>query len=72
MNGKNKLKSTFILLLTAAIWGSSFVFQKYAVEQLSASFIVAGRFSVAGILLVLITMKKWKNIDRGCLWGGIL
>ena len=33
MSGKNKIGSTLILFLTAAIWGSSFVFQKYAVEQ---------------------------------------
>ena len=72
MSSKNKIGSTLILFLTAAIWGSSFVFQKYAVEQLSASFIVAGRFTIAGILLLVITAKKWKTIDRGCLWGGFL
>ena len=72
MSDQKNIGATLILLLTAAIWGSSFVFQKYAVEQLSASFIVAGRFTVAGILLALITMKKWKTIDRGCLWGGFL
>ena len=72
MSGKNKIGSTLILFLTAAIWGSSFVFQKYAVEQLPASFIVAGRFTIAGFLLLAITAKKWKTIDRGCLWGGFL
>ena len=72
MSSKNRIGSTLILFLTAAIWGSSFVFQKYAVEQLPASFIVAGRFTIAGILLLVITAKKWKTIDRGCLWGGFL
>ncbi|MBR6543237.1 MAG: DMT family transporter [Anaerotignum sp.] len=72
MSGKKNIGSTLILLLTAMIWGSSFVFQKYAVEQLSASFIVAGRFTIAGILLMAITFRKWKTIDRGCLWGGFL
>ena len=72
MNGKRKIGAILILFLTASIWGSSFVFQKYAVEQLPAAFIVAGRFTIAGILLALITMKKWKTIDRGCLWGGFL
>ena len=65
MSGKKNIGSTLILLLTAMIWGSSFVFQKYAVEQLSASFIVAGRFTIAGILLMAITFRKWKTIDRG-------
>ena len=72
MNGKRNIGATLILFLTAAIWGSSFVFQKYAVEQLPAAFIVAGRFTIAGILLLVITAKKWKTIDRGCLWGGFL
>jgi len=72
MSNKNNIGAMLILILTAAIWGSSFVFQKYAVEQLPASFVVAGRFTVAGILLLVITAKKWKHIDRGCLWGGFL
>jgi len=72
MNGKRNIGAILILFLTAAIWGSSFVFQKYAVEQLPAAFIVAGRFTIAGILLMGITAKKWKMIDRGCLWGGFL
>ena len=72
MSNTRNIGATLILFLTAAIWGSSFVFQKYAVEQLPAAFIVAGRFTIAGILLALITMKKWKTIDRGCLWGGFL
>lgn len=72
MNRKRNIGAILILFLTAAIWGSSFVFQKYAVEQLPAAFIVAGRFTIAGILLALITMKKWKTTDRGCLWGGFL
>ena len=72
MSNTRNIGATLILFLTAAIWGSSFVFQKYAVEQLPAAFIVAGRFTIAGILQALITMKKWKTIDRGCLWGGFL
>ena len=72
MSGKKNIGAVLMLILTAAIWGSSFVFQKYAVEQLPAAFIVAGRFTIAGILLMIITAKKWKTIDRGCLWGGFL
>lgn len=72
MNGRRNIGATLILFLTAAIWGSSFVFQKYAVEQLPAAFIVAGRFTIAGILLLILTAKKWKAMDKGCLWGGFL
>ena len=80
MNGKRNIGATLILFLTAAIWGSSFVFQKYAVEQLPAAFIVAGRFTIAGILLLVITAKNGRPLTEGafgaafwlvlrCLWG---
>ncbi len=72
MNTKRNIVAILVLFLTAAIWGSSFVFQKYAAEQLPASFVVAGRFTIASILLIVITAKKWKTMDRGCLWGGFL
>ncbi len=61
----------FALLLTAAIWGSAFVFQKFAADELSASFIVAARFSAAGVITALATIKKWHRIDRGYLLGGL-
>ena len=63
--------ATFALLLTAAICGSAFVFQKFAADELSASFIVAARFSAAGVITALATIKKWHRIDRGYLLGGL-
>ena len=63
--------ATFALLLTAAIWGSAFVFQKFAADELSASFIVAARFSAAGVITALATIKKWHRIDRGYLLGAL-
>ncbi len=63
--------ATFALLLTAAIWGSAFVFQKFAADELSASFILAARFSAAGVITALATIKKWHRIDRGYLLGGL-
>lgn len=63
--------ATFALLLTAAIWGSAFVFQKFAADELSASFIVAARFSAAGVITALATIKKWHRIERGYLLGGL-
>lgn len=63
--------ATLALLLTAAIWGSAFVFQKFAADELSASFIVAARFSAAGVITALATIKKWHRIDRGYLLGSL-
>lgn len=72
MRNKKNIGAVLILFLTAAIWGSSFVFQKCAADQLPSSSVVAGRFTIASILLMVITAKKWKTMDRGCLWGGFL
>ena len=70
MSQKKKIWATLALLLTAAIWGSAFVFQKFAVEELSTSFIVASRFTIAGVLTAIATIKKWHRIDKGYLLGG--
>lgn len=70
MSQKKKLWATIALLLTAAIWGSAFVFQKFAVDELSTSFIIASRFTIAGVLTAIATIKKWHRIDKGYLLGG--
>lgn len=70
MSQKKKLWATIALLLTAAIWGSAFVFQKFAVDELSTSFIIASRFTIAGVLTAIATIKKWHRIDKSYLLGG--
>ncbi|WP_313528972.1 DMT family transporter [Anaerotignum sp.] len=72
MSQKKKLWATIALLLTAAIWGSAFVFQKFAVDELSTSFIIASRFTIAGVLTAIATIKKWHRIDKGYLLGGFV
>lgn len=72
MRSKKEIGASFLLLLTAAIWGSAFVFQKFATEELTTSFIVAARFTVAGLITAAATVKKWHLIDRGYLMGGLL
>ena len=72
MGQNKKIWATVLLILTAAIWGSAFVFQKFAVDEVSASFIVAARFTIAGVLTSIATVKKWHRIDKGYLLGGIV
>ncbi|MDD3394707.1 MAG: DMT family transporter [Anaerotignum sp.] len=72
MSQNKRLWATLALLLTAGIWGSAFVFQKFAVEELSTSFIIASRFTIAGVLTAVATIKKWHRIDRGYLLGGLV
>ncbi len=72
MEQKKRMQAHLLLLLTAIIWGSAFVFQKLATEELSSWFITAGRFSVAAVLLWVITFKKWGRLDKGYLLGGMI
>lgn len=72
MSQNKKIWATLALLLTAAIWGSAFVFQKFAVDELTTSFIVASRFTVAGVITAVATIKKWHRIDKGYLLGGFV
>ena len=44
-----------LLLLLSAIWGSSFLFIKVAVETLPAVSMTAARLVLAGIILIAMT-----------------
>lgn len=72
MSQNKKLWATVALLLTAAIWGSGFVFLDVAIEELSTSFIVASRFSIAAILIIIATFKKLHLLERGYFIGGLV
>ena len=72
MEQKKRIQAHLLLLLTAIIWGSAFVFQKLVTEELSSWFITAARFSVAAVLLWVITFKKWGRLDKGYLLGGLI
>ena len=67
-----RTRAHLLLLLTAIIWGSAFVFQKFATEELSGWFITAARFTIAAVVLWVITYKKWGRLDKGYLLGGII
>ena len=63
------------LFLTAMLWGSTFAIGKIAAEVYSASFIIALRFTVACVVLVVVTLPLRKIIDKQYLidgfWMGI-
>ena len=67
-----KLWSSLALLLTAALWGCAFVFQKFAVDEVSATFIIAWRFTIGTIILLPVVFKKRKELDKGYLIGGLV
>ncbi len=72
---RQKLYAKIALFVTAMLWGSTFAIGKLATEVFSASFIIALRFSVAGIALVIVSIPFWKLLNKQYwidgIWMGI-
>ena len=52
------------LFLTAALWGSTFTIGKIAAEVFSASFIIALRFLLASLVLLIAAFPQRKQLDK--------
>ena len=63
MTKKNRY-GKLVLFITAMLWGTTFAIGKIATEAFSASFIIALRFSVATIALVIVTMPLFKKLNK--------
>lgn len=65
----------FALLLTAMLWGSTFAIGKIATEVFSASFIIALRFTVASVALIIVAAPLCKMLNKEYwidgIWMGI-
>ena len=52
------------LFVTAVLWGSTFTIGKLAAEAFSASFIIALRFLVASVALLIVAFPQRKQLDK--------
>ena len=52
------------LFVTAVLWGSTFTIGKLASEVFSTSFIIAFRFLIAGIILLIVAYPQRKQLDK--------
>lgn len=59
-----------LIVFATVIWGSSFVVMKDSVDVLPPLWLLAIRFSLAGLLLGLFCWKRWRLLDRDSLLGG--
>lgn len=59
------------LFLTAMLWGSTFAIGKIAAEVFSASFIIALRFSVATLALIVAAIPTYKLLNKEYIRDGI-
>ena len=60
------------LLVTAFIWGSSFVILKNTIAELPTLYVLAIRFSGGAVLLSLVFAKQLKKIDMEYLRHGLI
>lgn len=61
---KKSTVAKIVLFITAVLWGSTFTIGKIAAEAFSAAFIIALRFTVAGIALLIVAYPQRKQLDR--------
>ncbi len=63
-----RMKSDLTLLLTAAVWGSGFVAQRFAAQYLNPFYFNGARFLFAALLLLPLTRLRWKVTRRQLPW----
>lgn len=61
-----------MLLITAIVWGSGFVVTAIALEYLTANQVMAGRFVLATLILILLFGYKFKKIKKSTIWKGAI
>ncbi|MDD7013795.1 MAG: EamA family transporter [Treponema sp.] len=76
MKNQVSKKSAFIasvaLILTAAIWGFSFVVMKDTLNVIGPYWIIAIRFLLAGILVFLFSIPRLKKADKSIFVHGLV
>ncbi|MEH7123636.1 DMT family transporter [Bacillus sp. JJ1773] len=61
-----------MLLFTAIVWGSGFVVTAIALEYLTAYQVMAGRFVIATLILMILFGYKFKGFTKSIIWKGVL
>ena len=62
---KNRTSADFMLIAVALIWGSGFIAVEYAINAgMNPMMIMAGRFSVAAIVLLIFARKEIAKITK--------
>jgi drug/metabolite transporter (DMT)-like permease len=61
-----------VLIVVAIIWGNGFVASEIALDTMTPIQILALRFVIAAIIMIMFSFKKLKNIEKELLKKGIL
>lgn len=60
-----------LLLITAFVWGGGFIAVKKSLETLTPFYMIAARFAVASVLLIIVFWKKFKHIKKADITAGV-
>ena len=60
----------FILILTTFFWGGSFLFTKIGLREIPPQVFVLMRFSLATLIMLLISVPRFRHFNRRTLWRG--
>lgn len=69
---KVKIGAGLGLLITAFIWGFAFVVVKNSLDYISPIYMLAFRFTIAGIMLSLVFMKRMRKVTKKMLGHGAI
>lgn len=64
--------ASIALFAAAFIWGTSFVIMKDVSDRLPPSLLLAIRFTIACAVLSLLSLKRFKKLDKSYIFPGIL
>ena len=67
---KQSTIAKIVLFMTAVLWGSTFTIGKLASQVFSASFIIALRFLIASVVLLIVAYPQRKQLDKKYLLHG--
>ena len=72
MSRKKAILGRLALLGTALIWGTSFVVLKNALNNIGTFWILAIRFTVAAVLMLILLGRRLRRVSRRCVRGSVL
>ena len=61
-----------LLFITALVWGGGFIGVQKSLETISPFYMIAVRFAIASIMLILVFGKRLKNVKKEDLIAGII
>lgn len=67
-----ELGADFLLLMVAVAWGSTFFVVQAAVNETPVYTFLFWRFSLAGLLMALISIKQFRFMNKGAFKAGVL